>query len=324
MRKEIGFILAAGLVAGSVLAGTITTDVTQRQVRDPRQLETVLDGNFAEIDNRTDGTTAMDIKTDDITASGAAADSLGINHTRASATGLYSTVTIAETVVLLSDTDIAVTELLTFNNDATQAVVGGAVHVVVDDNTDTTEDTSLEVYNYIGGSKTKVIDIGATTMAVPLIADVTSVTTDSGEGIDCQAAGTLPVGASTANKVEIADTGVETEIQGGLDVLQSVQFAYALKTANYTNTATDCVLTYDTSAATTNTLPEASTVPGKIFVICLQDDDGDLVVMTDGTDKFDGTNDILTFADAGDSCWLMATAANVYTILVNVGGTLSN
>jgi len=54
----------------------------------------------------------------------------------------------------------------------------------------------------------------------------------------------------------------------------------------------------------------------------LQDDDGDLEVWTDGTDTFDGTNNKITFADAGDSLSVMATAANVYTILLNVGGTL--
>ena len=103
-----------------------------------------------------------------------------------------------------------------------------------------------------------------------------------------------------------------------------IRATYANKTASYTATMGDFILSFDTSAATTCTLPEASTVLGQLFVVALEDDDGNLLVITDGTDKFDGTNDILTFADAGDSCWLMATAANVYTILVNVGGTLSD
>jgi hypothetical protein len=197
----------------------VDSDISNREVRDPIRVEAFLDANFAELDNRTDGTTAVDLKTDDIEASGAAADSLGINHTRASATGLYSTVSLGETAVLLNDTDYSVTELLTFNNDATQAVVGGAIHVVVDDNTDTTEDSSLEVYSYINGSATKVIDVGATTMAVPLIGDFNSLTTDAGSGLDNAAGGTLPLGAVNATKVEIADTGVETEVQGDLDVL---------------------------------------------------------------------------------------------------------
>jgi hypothetical protein len=61
-----------------------------------------------------------------------------------------------------------------------------------------------------------------------------------------------------------------------------------------------------------------------VFAISLFSDTGDLVVVTDGTDKFDGAgNYIVTMADAGDSLIVMATAANAYTILVNVGGTLS-
>jgi len=106
-------------------------------------------------------------------------------------------------------------------------------------------------------------------------------------------------------------------LTGGLDL------PYANKTANYTNTAADVVVSYNTSAVTTNTLPEASTVLGKVFIIALQDDDGDLEVLTDNTDTFDGTNTKATMADAGDSLHIMATAADVYTILVNVGATLA-
>jgi hypothetical protein len=102
----------------------------------------------------------------------------------------------------------------------------------------------------------------------------------------------------------------------------STTMAYANKTGNHTNTTSDCVVSYNTAAVTTNTLPEASTVYGQLLVICLQDDDGDLVVVTDGTDTFDGTNTKVTMADAGDSLQVMATASNVYTILCNVGGTL--
>lgn len=48
--------------------------------------------------------------------------------------------------------------------------------------------------------------------------DADYITVDAGAGIDNKAAGTLMVGESTATKVEIADAGVETEIQGSLDV----------------------------------------------------------------------------------------------------------
>jgi hypothetical protein len=119
-----------------------------------------------------------------------------------------------------------------------------------------------------------------------------------------------------ATSVVLGATDAPTTVAGGL------KLKYVAKTANYTNSANDVVVTYNTSAVTTNTLPEASTVLGSVFVLSLQDDDGDLVVVTDGTDTFDGTNNKITFADAGDSAILMATAANVYTIMVNVGGTL--
>ena len=152
----------------------------------------------------------------------------------------------------------------------------------------------------------------------------------AGEEIEAVAPGYLLVGSSTSNAEPVAVSGdVSLATNGsatvvGLGLTAGLDLPYVNKNANYTNALTDVVISYNTSAVTTNTLPEASTALGKVFCIALQDDDGDLVVMTDGTDKFDGTNDIITFADAGDSCWLMATAANVYTILVNVGGTLSN
>jgi hypothetical protein len=54
--------------------------------------------------------------------------------------------------------------------------------------------------------------------------DADNVTVDAGAGIDNQAAGTLVVGEATATKVEIADTLVETEVQGTLDVHEEANF----------------------------------------------------------------------------------------------------
>jgi hypothetical protein len=123
------------------------------------------------------------------------------------------------------------------------------------------------------------------------------------------------------------DTAVEAVIDvadglvSGTTEVSAPTVAYVNKTASYTN-STEAVVSYNTTAVTTNYLPEASTVLGKVYKICLQDDDGDLVVVTDGTDTFDGTNTKVTMADAADSLHVVATSANVYTILVNVGGTL--
>ena len=49
--------------------------------------------------------------------------------------------------------------------------------------------------------------------------DADYITVDAAAGIDTKSAGTLVVGESTATKVEIADAGVETEVQGTLDVI---------------------------------------------------------------------------------------------------------
>jgi len=184
-------------------------------------------------------------------------------------------------------------------------------------------DGNLDIRGTDGTNDVVVIDMSTGDVTADGTVDAAAVTVDAGAGVDNQAAGALLLGAATATSVEIADAGVTTDVQGTLDVDQGLILAYANKTANYTVTATDCVVSYNTSAATTNTLPEASTVLGQVFVVALQDDDGDLVVDTDGTDTFDGTNNRVTFADAGDSLQVMATAANVYTILCNVGGTLS-
>ncbi len=174
------------------------------------------------------------------------------------------------------------------------------------------------------------------------VVDAESVTTDAGSGIDVQSAGTLMVGAATATKIEVGLTAVETEVQGTLDVLEAADFdttvdvagettlagsqvwGFLLKTSGYTNAVADApIVSYNTSASTTNVLPEASTVQGKLIIVCLQDDDGDLVIDTDGTDKFDGTNNRATLDSANESLWVVATAADVYTVVNHVGAAFT-
>jgi len=96
---------------------------------------------------------------------------------------------------------------------------------------------------------------------------------------------------------------------------------FVLKTSDYTCTKDDYVVSYATAALSTNTLPDANTVLGQVFIVALQDDTGDLYLETDGTDTFDGSNNQLKMVDAGDSVTVMATAANVYTI-INIGDTV--
>lgn len=52
--------------------------------------------------------------------------------------------------------------------------------------------------------------------------DADYITTDAAAGIDTKTAGTLAVGASTATKVEISDTGVGCEVQGPLTAKEDI------------------------------------------------------------------------------------------------------
>jgi hypothetical protein len=61
--------------------------------------------------------------------------------------------------------------------------------------------------------------------------DADSYTVDAGAGLDNQAAGTLLLGAATATKVELADTAVETEVQGTLDVHEAANFVDSIAVA---------------------------------------------------------------------------------------------
>jgi len=95
-----------------------------------------------------------------------------------------------------------------------------------------------------------------------------------------------------------------------------IVFPFVLKTGDYTCTKDDYAVSYTTSAIETNTLPDANTVLGQVFVIALYDDGGDLCVCTDATDTFDGgTGTKLIMDTEGQSVTVMATAANAYTII---------
>ena len=105
-----------------------------------------------------------------------------------------------------------------------------------------------------------------------------------------------------------------------------VKFPYQVHTAADTLTAADCIVVNDTTAEShIITLPDAATVLGHVFIITFTTDGGDLIVKTDQTDKFDdGTNDISTMADVGDVLIVVAASANLYSIIYNNGGALSN
>jgi len=133
--------------------------------------------------------------------------------------------------------------------DGTTAVDGTFLGLTVNDS------AAVATNLVVGGTATVT---GAVTMASTLgvtgnitgsgAIDVDSVTTDAGAGVDTQAAGTLMVGAATANKVEIADTGVETEIQGTLDAQEAATFASTVGITGVATLTAAPVLTATTAA----------------------------------------------------------------------------
>ena len=88
------------------------------------------------------------------------------------------------------------------------------------------------------------------------------LTTDAGLGVDTKTAGTLALGASTATKVEIADTGVGVEAQGPLTAKEDVL-------SDEIDTETATALLVGKATATTVTIGAAdtgATVPGTFGV----------------------------------------------------------
>ena len=82
--------------------------------------------------------------------------------------------------------------------------------------------------------------------------DADYITADAGYGIDVKSAGTVMVGESTVTKVEIGDTGVETEIQGTLDVLGDVDINEQI-TVDLDAADEEIVVTQSSAAGTAST-----------------------------------------------------------------------
>lgn len=236
-KVQVAWIaVLALLVCGAAIAGSVTQTITERQLRDPKQMLPILNDNFAEIDDRTDGTTAMDITTDDITAAGADTASLDIN-VPASTNAQNGTITVksAQTVANLTDLDYIEYNLLNMYNSATAAVDYVYLRAVADDVTTATEDGALEFYIEINSTATKVLDIDAAAVdcgTLPInatggdmgdaaLANVGAITADS---LDADAAGALPIGASTATSLDLHKSGSATTVKGTFNVDEAATF----------------------------------------------------------------------------------------------------
>ncbi len=253
MRKLVTFV-AAVLVAGSAL-GQSFTDIDSPQYEGKtadKARNAAIDANFAEIE---DGPT--------LESTVSKTDSWGISASHASATGVYATVELLDSSAAQTDTDYVDVELFEGVNDSAEATVWGVLRTIVDDNTTNTEDSAVQVIIPVAGTPTAQLEIDASGAIVNGAVDADNLTVDAGAGLDNQAAGTLLLGAATATKVEIGDSGVETEIQGPIDLQGTITATDTTAAGAVTPAATNApALVSTTDAAYINV-----TISGEVYVI---------------------------------------------------------
>jgi len=148
--------------------------------------------------------------------------------------------------------------------------------------------------------------------------DADYITTDAAAGIDTKTAGTLMVGAATATKIEAADVGVETEIQGDLDVHGSFEpdIVIVADTNAYTLVDADSGQVHlmpDLTADATLTLPaEVDHLHYRIVYVGGAEDAQDWIIDTGDDTKYfvgglvqhdvdDGGDDTVTYYSDGNS-----------------------
>jgi hypothetical protein len=217
MRKTHALLAIFGvLVAVAVVQAAQDTTLTQKQVRNPKYLETYLEANATDAETRL---TAVD---SGVTLSSTASytDTWGINGSRASQTGQYAVVELLDTSATNYDTDAVTVELFEGVNDSAEATVWGSIKVVVDDNTTNTEDSAIEVYQPVAGVATKVLDISANAVTVPGTLTVTGAATltETPVFVSTQAAGSVTPAATNAPTLIDGTVGAYIKVNIGGEV----------------------------------------------------------------------------------------------------------
>jgi hypothetical protein len=161
--------------------------------------------------------------------------------------------------------------------------------------TTATQDGSIDFYIEVNSTATKMFDLNASGLDIAGIVDANSVTVNAGSGVDTATAGTQTVAAATATKLELARSGVETEVQGTLDVNGNADFDGTLTLSgsalNVTNgqavtVAAGCYVLNGIGGAndSTNTITLAAPAAA-----------GELVYLVAAT----ATTNLITIADSG-------------------------
>ncbi|MHC4616256.1 MAG: hypothetical protein ACYTEQ_00745 [Planctomycetota bacterium] len=119
--------------------------------------------------------------------------------------------------------------------------------------------------------------------------DADYITTDAAAGIDTKTAGTLPVGASTANRVELADAAVITDIEGPVVLSEEVNLVGTA--LNVTNAQP---VTVEQGAYVLNGIGQADNFTNTITLVA-PSAAGDLVYLMVAT----ASSNLVAIADSG-------------------------
>lgn len=288
MKRTICTLLAL-LVCGAAYA-TLDTTITMKEVRTPRLLKAWLDTNAADTESRLvsgatsadtlalinmndTGTAKLTLQSDQAADAGdlygiVASDGSGllIQSDKDSKGTLATKLTVGNTGILtmkgsatidnttsasvLNLTETTIT--LTGAGIITGAATLGDTASVAGDLT-ASSDVAITSNLTVGGTAAVTGEMTLTAgLTVGTTIDADSITVDASAGIDTQSAGTLKVGESTADKIEIADTAIETEIQGTLDVHGDVDINEQI-TVDLDATDEEIVITQSSSAGTAST-----------------------------------------------------------------------
>ena len=181
--------------------------------------------------------------------------------------------------------------------------------------------SSVEILDSIdtaAGSDMTVGSANATALALGA-ADITTSIAGAAEilnSLDTTAGTTMTVGPSAATRVEIADTTIVTDVEGPVILSEGQTVAYLSSTGGITLGTTHYVVSVTSAGGdATFTLPEASASLGTVYELVCDTAGNTGIILTDGTDSFDGTNTKITMNAVMDSVRLCATAADRWSVL---------
>ena len=207
LKLGLGTLLV-GAVCGTLMA-TQDTDITRRELRDPRQLEAWLEANASDAETRLAALGSTASATMVLTNSANAGSCYILMHTdKNDDAGDQARLQVADggTLTYATDKDSQGTLATKFSIDCDGDITldGGAT---MDNTTSAT-----------------VLTIKEDTVAVDGAFDADSVTVDAGAGIDANSAGALGVGLTTATSVNIGKTLLPTTIKGTFNVDEAATF----------------------------------------------------------------------------------------------------